>query len=154
MSFNNFENELGKLIPKKPTQLLRLKAVKKSNTFANRISTVGESKNVVDLREKPDGTNSFEVRGYFTYYTWYHLQINVAASVENALRKQGFNVLGVNIIDRDWRNSQYYFEIFLKVLPQYDKKQVARSIYDVLNQTVALPNSVRFSQIYVRKSGS
>jgi hypothetical protein len=73
--------------------------------------------------------------------------MNVASNITNALQRRGFNVFGVQIAERDLNNSQYGFAVYLRVLDRYSSQQVKNSFIDALTNSVALPGSVRITNV-------
>lgn len=118
-----------------------------ARSFRQNIAGGGGSSNIEDRRGKIQGMHAFQLFGYLTWKTWYHLQISVKPGIKNALQSYGFYVEGINIYRRDVQNSQYNFGVFLQVRDGYATQAVVNSFNSVLNRTVALPNSVRITRV-------
>jgi hypothetical protein len=140
--YNPYDNETGELGKPAPKKVVPVKP-----TFRTNVLKLGQSSNVIDNREILFGMHSVVVYGYLTWNTWYHLRTSVKPSITSALQRRGFNVFGVNVGYRDVANSQYSFEIFLRVLNQYKTQDVVNSITTALAQSVALPGSIRITMV-------
>jgi len=156
--FNDFDEEFGGV--KKKVVKARPKAKRKGvvevwnwkptqSNFRKKIFSGRQSTNVEDRRGRTKGMHAFDLSGYLTWNTFFHLKMNCESNITNALRARGFNVFGVNVSDRDASNSQYNFEIFLQVLDRYSNtKEVVNNVTNILEKTVALPGSIRVFSVH------
>ncbi len=143
MSYKFYTGELGMPKPKKPLPVLR--------TFRGKITKQGQSQNIEDKRVfNPQyvGNHLVQVFGYLTRNTWFHLASQVKYDIMNALQSRGFGIIFSYVTDRNRANSQYNFEVHLRVFDRYTTQQVKDSLVYALEQTIALPNSVRIINIY------
>jgi RIO-like serine/threonine protein kinase len=145
------DNETGELGSSKPKKAIPLKrTLNQKLTFNQRLgkSGIGESRNIEDRRTNIyDGNHLFQLWGYLTRNTWFHLASRVKYDILSALQSHGFGVFSVSAWDRDKANSQYYFEIHLRVLDEYSTNEVINSLVNTLEQTIALRGSIRFSRV-------
>jgi endo-1,4-beta-D-glucanase Y len=121
------------------------------NTFGQRIGILGQSRNIEDRRTFTPvlgGARIVQVFGYLTWNTWYHLASRVNQNIANALQSRGFSVDWVSSNARNKQNSQYNFEIKLRVYNKYTTRQATTSLVNALAQTVALPNSIRITNVF------
>jgi hypothetical protein len=141
--------ELGNSKPKKvtPPKL----TFNQKPTFRTNVIKQGQSGNVEDVRvAHPEyvGNHLVQVCGYLTRNTWFHLASQIKYDIGNALQSRGFGIIYSSASDRDKKNSQYNFEVHLRVLDRYSTQQVRDSLVYALGQTIALPNSIRIINIY------
>lgn len=146
MSFDYFEDEFGKPLPKLKPKVV-VKPVKK--TFYDNVMKGRQSSNVIDNRENHPDYHRVRVKGYFTYNTPFHLAMNVPSNLANALKSQGFGVVYVGYSSRDKTNSQYNFDVITYVENRYKTTQVSASLANVLANTIAYPNSIRIMEAYI-----
>jgi hypothetical protein len=142
---DNETGELGNPKPKKVT----LPKLTFNARFAK--SGIGQSQNIEDRRVfNADyvGNHRVQVFGYFTRNTWFHLANQVKYDTLNALQSRGFGITYASASARDSKNSQYNFEVDLRVFDGYSTQQVRDSLIYALGQTIALPNSIRIINIY------
>jgi hypothetical protein len=140
--------------PTKVTKVIRAKP--RGLTFNERLakSGIGQSQNIEDRRASNPayvGNRLVQVYGYLTRNTWFHLASQVKYDILNALQSHNFGVIYVAANGRDVKNSQYNFEIHLRVFKEYTKREVINSLIYTLGQTIALPNSIRIINSYEYK---
>ncbi len=148
--FYDEDDEFGDVKKKavKPAKAIRIIRKPPQSFFSKQIQKVGQSKNVEDRRTGIyKGNHLFQAWGYLTRNTWFHLANRVQNDILSALQSRGFGVFNVAAWDRDRTNSQYYFEIHLRVFDGYSENEVKNSLVNTLEQTIALPGSIRFSKV-------
>jgi hypothetical protein len=150
--FDGDEMELGNHLKKKVVAPLKKKAVAPPKSFARNIRSVGQSSNIEDRRtgDRYAGTDTRFVRifGYFTRNTWWHLASRVPQDIIAALQSRNIGVIYSSANDRDRKNSQYNFQVDLRVFNQYNTNQAVNSVVFTLGQTIALPNSVGIINVF------
>jgi hypothetical protein len=144
--FDFEENEFGDVKKKAPKRVIK-QFTKPKTSFYQRIEKLGQSENVIDAREYIKGLHNYQLFGYLTWNTFFHLRMNVAKNITNALQRQGFNVFGVQVSERDLNNSQYNFSVYLRVLDRYSSQEVKNSFINALTNSVALPGSIRITNV-------
>jgi hypothetical protein len=145
--FDFEENEFGDVKRKAPKKVVEVIRRQPQSYFRQQVQKLGQSTNVIDSREDIKGLHNYQLFGYLTWNTFFHLRMNVASNITNALQRRGFNVFGVQISDRDLNNSQYNFAVYLRVLDRYSSQQVKNSFIDALTNSVALPGSIRIKKV-------
>jgi hypothetical protein len=138
-----YEGELGKPAPRKITPL--------NATFRRKVIKQGQSQNVEDKRIYDPiyvGNHLVQVYGYLTRNTWFHLASRVKYDIFYALQSHDFGVFYVAANGRDVKNSQYNFEIHLRVFDGITTQQVQNSLIYTLGITIALLSSIRIINIF------
>lgn len=148
------ENETGELGSSKPKKVSPPKRTfNQKLTFNQRLakSGIGQSQNIEDRRVSNPayvGNHRVQVFGYFTRNTWFHLASQVGNDILKALQSRGFGIVYASASDRDRKNSQYNFQIELRVYDRHSTERVRDSLIYVLGQTIALPDSIRITNIF------
>jgi hypothetical protein len=152
--FDFEESEFGdvrkviKPAAKKPAKVMKVIRKQPQSFFSQQVQKLGQSRNIEDRRTGIyEGNHLFQVWGYLTRSTWFHLASQVKYDILNALKAHGFGVFYVAAWDRDKANSQYNFEIHLRVLDGFSTNEVKNSLVNTLAQTIALPNSIRIKKV-------
>jgi hypothetical protein len=149
--FDFEENEFGDVKNKAPKKVVKVIRKPQQSYFRQQILKRRQSVNVEDRRVfEPQyvGNRLVKVYGYLTRNTWFHLSSRVKYDILSALQSRGFGVIYVAANARNAENSQYNFEIRLRVWNEYTKREVIKSLISTLSQTVALPNSIEIINSY------
>jgi hypothetical protein len=145
------ENDEFGDVKKKPAKAIKVFRKPQQSYFRQQVQKQGQSVNVEDRRVfNPQyvGNRLVKVHGYLTRNTWFHLAVRVKYDILSALQSHGFGVIYVAANARDAENSQYNFQIHLRVWNEYTTQQVKNSLVNTLAQTVALPDSIRIINTY------